>query len=180
MTTEPLEVKLARLTARLATLEAEAEIRRVMARYMQLCDWPGQPLGNEFRELFATDAVWEGIGPRYAGKYGRHEGRERIMAFFEGFTRAGQVPCQFNAHFLTSEAIEVDGAAAIGRWMLLQPSTSTRGEANFVAARLHIGFRLEAGRWRIAHFRTENLFSRVEPVAWDSRASEVAAVGASE
>lgn len=176
VSTETLEVKLTRLSARLAMLEAEAEIRRVMARYMQLCDWPGRPPGNEFRDLFTPEAVWEGVGPRYAGKYGCHQGRERIMAFFDSLSQ-GQPPFQFNAHFLTSEAIEVDGSAAIGRWMLLQPYTSTRGESNLVGARLHISFRLDAARWRIAHFRTESLFSRVELNAWDSGSPHPRAAG---
>lgn len=176
MITEASEAKLTRLSARLAILEAEGEIRRVMARYTHLCDWPGQPLGSEFRELFAPDAIWEGVGSRYAGKYGRHEGRERIMAFFEGLSH-GQPPFQFNAHFLTSESIEVEGSSAIGGWMLLQPYTSTRGESSFVGARLRIAFRLDSGRWRIAHFRTENLFSRAELSAWDSGGSHPRAAG---
>lgn len=179
MSAETTEAQLARLSARLATLEAEAQIRRVMARYMKLCDWPGQPLGSEFRELFTPEAVWEGVGSRYAGKYGRHEGRERIMAFFASLSQ-GQPPFQFNAHFLTSESIEVDGSSASGRWMLLQPYISTRGESNLVAARLHIAFRLDADRWRIAHFRTENLFSRVESAAWDSGSAQARASGGDE
>lgn len=172
---ENLEAKCARLDARLAILEAEAEIRRLMARYMSLCDCPAQAPAGKLDDLFCSDAVWEGVGPRYAGEYGRHEGRERIVAFFESFAQRG-ARFAFNAHFLTSESIEVDGSCAIGWWMLLQPCTYTDGESHLIGARLQITFRREAGRWRIAHFRTENLFGRIELGAWAAGGSHSRAI----
>jgi hypothetical protein len=65
-----------------------------------------------------------------------------------------------NAHFLSSEAIEVDGDHAIGRWMMLQTSTYVGGRSDCRSASLTIDLRIEEEVWRIAHFRTENLFSR--------------------
>ena len=61
---------IADLHRRVETLEAEAEIRRVQARYMFLCDtpFPGFPPAgdtgriDQIMELYAEDAVWEGVG----------------------------------------------------------------------------------------------------------------------
>ncbi|MNF18980.1 hypothetical protein D3C80_2234120 [compost metagenome] len=52
---------------------------------------------------------------------------------------------------------------------MLQTSTFNDGASHLNAARLVVRFAMEEGRWRIAHFQTENLFSR--PVTgWNSDA----------
>jgi hypothetical protein len=56
------------LSRRVETLEAEADIRRVQARYMFLCDTPCPEPGVEndaerierILDLYTEDAVWEG------------------------------------------------------------------------------------------------------------------------
>ena len=72
-----------------------------------------------------------------------------------------------NVHFLTSELIELSSAnSACGSWVMLQTSTFADGRSHLNAARLSVDFARAKGRWRMSHFRTENLFSR--PVdAWD-------------
>lgn len=167
MTMTPAELD--RLLARLSRLEAEGEIRRAMMRYMELCDHldATTPI-PELGELFTRDAIWAGKGQRYGSAFGGHAGRDAIVAMLDSYRRP--VPhFAMNAHFLTSETIAVDGDHATGCWMLLQTSTYADGRCDLRAARLEVGFRVEEGRWRIARFETENLFSR--PVdRWDDPA----------
>ena len=49
------------LLQRLATLEGESAVRRLMARYMDLCDVPRAAIHLcQLAQLFTEDAVWEG------------------------------------------------------------------------------------------------------------------------
>jgi hypothetical protein len=149
------------LQNRLARLEAEQAIRGCMNRYMVLCDQLGidSPL-DELMGLFAADAIWEGIGNKYAGTFGRLSGQPAIRQMFAKYMVE---PAHFalNVHFLTSELIRLEtGDAATGSWVMLQTSTFNSGESHLNAARLTVDFRCDAGIWRMTHFRTENLFSR--------------------
>ncbi|PTQ13251.1 polyketide cyclase [Sphingomonas oleivorans] len=157
------------LLARLERLEAESAIRGVMARYMELCDRldATTPM-DELGALFTRDALWAGKGARYGAAFGGHCGRDAIVAMLDRYR--GPVPYfAMNAHFLTSEVIRVEGDAAEGSWVMLQTSTYASGTSDLRAARLHVRFAVEEGRWRIARFETENLFSR--PVdRWDDPA----------
>jgi hypothetical protein len=72
-------------------LEAEADIRRVQARYMFLCDTPCPEAGVEndaqrverILELYTEDAVWEGVGAYYDNQFGRRVAlREHLEAFW--------------------------------------------------------------------------------------------------
>lgn len=163
------DTDLAAILARLTRLEAEGEIRRVMMRYMELCDHlnASTPM-DELGSLFATDAVWAGKGQRYGAAFGGHQGRDTIVAMLD--TYRGPVPhFAMNAHFMSSETIAVDGDSALGTWMMLQTSTYADGRSDLRSARLEVTFRVEDGQWRIARFETENLFSR--PVdRWDDPA----------
>jgi hypothetical protein len=142
---------------RLAILEAEAEIRRLAARYMALCDAPEpRTPGRPFADLFTADLVWEG-GGRSAAEFGRVEGRDKLLAWFDSMRDPPRYA--FNAHFLTSERISVDGdvQAADGGWLMLQLALRGDGAGEVRVARLSLRFRREDA-WRIAHFRTEALF----------------------
>lgn len=157
------------IMARLAALEAEASIRRVMTRYMELCDHlDEQTPMDELGDLFTHDAVWAGKGARYAEAFGGHEGRAAIVAMLDGYRRP-KPHFALNAHFLCSESIAVNGVQAQGSWMMLQTSTYASGASDLRSARLEVEFRFEDGMWRIARFTTENIFSR--PVSsWISHA----------
>ncbi|MHC5351161.1 nuclear transport factor 2 family protein [Metapseudomonas furukawaii] len=157
------------LEQRLRQLESEQAVRACMNRYMELCDAldARSPL-DELAGLFTLDAVWEGKGAKYARSFGGYRGREAIRAMFATYMTE---PAHFalNVHFLCSELIRVDGAEATGSWVMLQTSTFAGGASHLNAARLTVKFREEEGAWRMAHFQTENLFSR--PVdAWNSDA----------
>ncbi|SEQ62730.1 SnoaL-like domain-containing protein [Pseudomonas sp. NFACC02] len=157
------------LEQRLRRFEIEASARACMNRYMVLCDALDEhtPL-HELAGLFTLDAVWEGKGAKYAQSFGGYRGREAIAAMFAGYMKT---PAHFalNVHFLTSELIEVQDDAVLGSWVMLQTSTFASGASHLNAARLSVRFAEEDGQWRMAHFQTENLFSR--PVqAWNSDA----------
>ncbi|WP_339540924.1 nuclear transport factor 2 family protein [Pseudomonas sp. RA_5y_Pfl1_P24] len=157
------------LERRLRRFENEASARACMNRYMVLCDAldARTPL-HELAGLFTLDAVWEGKGAKYAQSFGGYRGREAIAAMFAGYMKT---PAHFalNVHFLTSELIEVQDDTVLGSWVMLQTSTFASGASHLNAARLNVRFAEEDGQWRMAHFQTENLFSR--PVeAWNSDA----------
>ncbi|TBU90286.1 nuclear transport factor 2 family protein [Phytopseudomonas dryadis] len=163
------QARIADLAARLERFETEHAVRACMNRYMALCDAldASTPL-DQLAGLFTTDAVWEGKGAKYAGAFGGYRGREAIGAMFATYMKT---PAHFalNVHFLTSELIEVTAQGALGSWVMLQTSTFASGASHLNAARLSVRFAEEDGQWRMAHFQTENLFSR--PVeAWNSEA----------
>jgi hypothetical protein len=157
------------LQSRLRSFEHQQAIRVCINRYMALCDQlDAQSPLDELAQLFCRDAVWEGKGAKYAESFGGYRGREAIRAMFATYMKT---PAHFalNVHFLTSEVIEVAGEEGLGRWVMLQTSTFADGASHLNAARLTVRFALEEGQWRMAHFQTENLFSR--PVtAWNSDA----------
>lgn len=163
----PDQKTIQQLEARLTRFESEAAIRACMNRYMVLCDAldAATPL-DELVGLFTVDAVWEGVGDKYRGTFGRIEGHAGLRAMFAKYMTE---PAHFalNVHFLTSELIEVYSAdTAKGHWVMLQTSTFASGASHLNAARLNVDFTRSKGRWRMSHFRTENLFSR--PVeAWN-------------
>ena len=145
---------------RLARLEAEADIRRLAARYMRLCDEPEpDEAGPDFATLFTEDAIWEGLGAKAGQEFNRVEGREALLSWFATLRVPGQHLHRFNIHFLTSESIEVDdgGLGAEGRWVMFQTTLLADGHAELRMARIVIHFRVEQGLWRIAHFTTRSL-----------------------
>lgn len=148
-----------RLADRVEALESQVAIRAVVARYFALCETLGPDTdGEDIGALFTRDAVWRGKGNRYATAFGEHHGRAAIV----GMICKHCDPPHFamNAHFFSGETIAVDGETAQGRWMMLQTSTYPTGASDLRSARLAIGFAREDGAWRIAHFETENIFSR--------------------
>lgn len=144
---------------RLARLEAECAVRQVAMRYFRLCDTLGPDTSmDELGAIFTADALWEGRG-RYRKAFGRHEGRDAVKAMLGRYAETGHFT--LNAHYLSSEAIVVDGdASAMGNWMLLQVSTYRDGRSDLRSAAIAIDFRFEDGAWRIARFVTEAIFAR--------------------
>lgn len=148
------------LQARIATLEAERAVRKTIARYMALCDVPSAACDGESLEaLFADDAIWEGIGPQYAQKFGRLHGRAEIVAMLQRYLPPTP-HFTTNVHFLTAETIEVVGSSAKGRWVMLQASGYVNDKAELISARLEVDFSpsRDGDQWLIQHFRTERLF----------------------
>lgn len=155
------------LLERVRVLEAEAEIRRLQARYMFLCDTPCPEYGvtsdaeriDLIMDLYTEDAIWEGVGDYYDGQFGHAEGAEAIRAHFSRFWSDAQDPTLvLNAHYLTSEQIRVDGEEAEGQWIHMQPWLYNDGTALLRSSRLNNTFRRTGSTWRITRTRTENVF----------------------
>ena len=156
---------------RLNALESEQQVRRCMNRYMTLCDSLGEGFElQKLTDLFSENAVWRGVGSRYAKTFGEYQGRENISDMFKKYTTA---PAHFamNAHFLCNELIDVQGDEATGGWMLIQPSTFSDGKSQLSCARLTVGFVRQEGNWLIEAFCTENIFSRAMKESWDNPAA---------
>ena len=147
------------LLQRLVTLEGESAVRRLMARYMDLCDVPRAVTHvSELARLFTVDAIWEGVGSVTAQTFGQHRGREAVAAFVGGYLPPSE-HFRLNLHYLTSESIVVDGGTAKGQWIMQQISTYADGRSELFGTRLNIDFRCVDGSWLIAHFRTQRLFN---------------------
>jgi ketosteroid isomerase-like protein len=158
----------AALVRRIEVLESEADIRRLQARYMFLCDTPCPEYGvkdNAQRieaivDLYTEDAVWEGVGEYYDKQFGRRVGKGQIREHFQAFWADQQDPeLILNVHYLTSEQIHVaqDGTEADGQWIHFQPWLFSDGTSLVRGSRLNNSFRKEGGVWRIARTRTENV-----------------------
>lgn len=169
--------ELTELRRRVEVLEAEAEIRRVQARYMFLCDTPCPEYGvtdddrriDLILDLYAEDAVWEGVGEYYDGQFGRAVGKDAIRAHFERFWGEKRDPALvLNAHYLTSEQIHVDGDRADGQWIHVQPWLYADGTGLLRSSRLNNAFRRQDGRWLITRTRTENVFIAPLPAGFAS------------
>ncbi|MCK8785947.1 nuclear transport factor 2 family protein [Roseomonas sp. NAR14] len=155
------------LAEEVRVLRAEAEIRRIQARYMFLCDTPCPEYGVENDEqrieaimaLYAEDAVWEGVGSYYDNQFGRMVGKAAIRRHFQGFWGQKRDPALLlNVHYLTSEQIHVRGDEADGQWVHCQPWIFGDGSSLLRSSRLNNLFRCVDGQWKIARTRTENVF----------------------
>jgi len=147
------------LLQRLETLEGESQVRRLMARYMDLCDVPRAATHvSQLAQLFSADAIWEGVGSQTAQTFGQHRGRDAVAAFVAGYLPPSE-HFRLNLHYLTSESIVVDGSTAQGQWIMQQICTYADGRSELFGTRLNIDFRCVDGVWLIAHFRTQRLFN---------------------
>ncbi len=162
---------LALILARLDKLEAQNSIRNCINRYMEICDALDANTDlNELMELFDRDSIWEGVGEKYAQSFGRFESWSAIHAMFKSYTQQ-QSHFVMNAHFVSSEQIDVQDNEANATWLMLQTSTFRDEHSHLNAAKLRVKFNQQIdGTWKIKHFQTENIFSR--PVShWHSQAA---------
>jgi len=160
------------LSDQVQAMQAEADIRRLQARYMHLCDTPCPEAGvdddgvriDRIVGLYTEDAVWEGVGAYYDNQFGRSVGHAGIRRHFEAFWGQKRDPALvLNVHYLTSEQIHVAGDTASGPWMHLQPWIFGDGSSLLRSSRLNNGFRRVDGVWKLSRTRTENVF--VAPLA---------------
>ena len=145
---------------RLEQLEATNAVRHSLNRYMEICDVLDANTDlNELMDLFTEDAIWEGIGKRYAKSFGQLKGKDMIHEMFRAYTQK-DAHFVMNAHFVNSEQIQIQGNQAFAKWMMLQTSSFQSGQSHLNAAKLSVDFKQQDGHWKISHFRTENIFSR--------------------
>lgn len=113
-TADAMRAELARLSARVATLEDIEAIKKLQARYAAVCDANYNPA--EMVQLFTPDGIWDG-----GETLGRVQGTDALYRHFESASR------QFwwAVHFMIAPSIEVEDseATASGRWYLLEPAT---------------------------------------------------------
>ena len=130
------------LEARITRLEDIEAIRRLKARYCEICDDDHNP--DLITTLFTEDGIWEGDG------IGRAEGHAEIRALFENFQRL----ISFSQHMVQNPIIDVNGDSATGRWYVFGTFTYYRNnQARWQAARYHEDYRKADGEWEIEHLR---------------------------
>lgn len=154
--------KITLILHRLESLENINAVRKCLTRYMTICDQlDSQSPLQELANLFTKNAIWEGVGEKYQKSLGRYIGRSAIHTMFQNYV-LGEPHFAMNAHFLTSENINIDetGVEANGTWLMLQTSTFHDGKAHLNSARLTIQFSKHEDQWLMSHFQTENIFSR--------------------
>ncbi|SMG56226.1 SnoaL-like domain-containing protein [Paraburkholderia susongensis] len=173
MENESLLKELQALKESVRELRAEADIRRIMARYMLLCDIPLPEQGldmagriSEIVGLFSKDACWEGVGVYYDNQFGASFGHEQIARHFERFFQPKDPAMIFNCHYLTCEQIHVHGDTADGQWVHFQPWIFDDGSSVLRSSRLNNMFRCVDEVWKIARYRSENLFAAPLPSNW--------------
>jgi ketosteroid isomerase-like protein len=161
------------LAAQVRELHAESQARRLLGRYMFLCDAPlpahrmsEQQRGAAIAALFADDAVWEGVGGAHGAQFGRKVGPAAIAEHMTAFFGVQDPRLVFNTHYLCTECLVASTDAAEGTWVQFQPWIYDDGTSVLRSSRLQVRFRNTAAGWRIAHYRTENLFVAELPVDW--------------
>lgn len=173
MDLELLNKEFASIKAELRVLRAESDIRRIMARYMLLCDVPlpehgldGQGRLREIVNLFSADARWEGVGSYYDNQFGASVGHEQLYEHFERFFKPSSPQMILNCHYLTCEQIHVRGEEAEGQWVHFQPWIFDDGSSVLRSSRLNNAFRCVDGVWKMSRYRTENVFIAPLPNGW--------------
>ncbi|PWB15959.1 polyketide cyclase [Acinetobacter sp. AM] len=164
------KVNLVKILSRLEQLEAHNAIRNCLNRYMEICDELSPKTNlDELMELFDAECIWEGIGEKYAKSFGRYDSWQAIYNMFKSYTQT-ESHFVMNAHFVSSEQIEVQQQYATATWLMLQTSTFRDGRSHLNSAKLKVKFAQQTdGSWKIKHFQTQNIFSR--PVTnWQSDA----------
>lgn len=180
---DPVETRLALIEAELKKLRSENDIRRVLNRYMFLCDVPLPEFdmdengrADAIAALFTDDAIWEGVGGAHGQQFGQHKGPGEIRSHFARFYAATEPRQIFNTHYVCSEQITLISDGAQGQWVQFQPWIFNDGSSLFRSSRLHVLFRETDKGWKIARYRTENLFIADLPNEWTSTHIEKSAL----
>jgi hypothetical protein len=148
------------LARRVARLEAEREISRVLYHYVWLADEVKD--ADRISACFTKDAVWEGVGDfdEYLS-----EGRDQIRDLFRDVPN--QLP--FTAHWVTNEVIDLanDGEHAHGQWHILEAANLRDNCAQvWMVAWYENDFRRVNGKWLISHLRLVHTFVAPYEEGW--------------
>jgi hypothetical protein len=173
VTVDDIRRDLTALATEVGVLRAEASARRLLGRYMFLCDAPLPQYGmsesqraEAIAELFDEDAIWEGVGGAHGAQFGRKVGPEAIAEHMSAFFGVENPRLVFNTHYLSTECLVATPTTAEGTWVQFQPWIYEDGTSLLRSSRLHVQFRDTESGWRIAHYRTESLFIADLPDAW--------------
>ena len=137
---------LAELQERITRLEDIEAIKRLKARYCEICDHENYD-ADAMASLFTEDGVWDGEG------VGKAEGREAIRELFAGIAKVTGGA----QHIVANPLIEVDGDRAHGVWYLIAAVTQSDGTtaSNWpgAAARYHEDYVKQDGEWKFRRVR---------------------------
>lgn len=168
-----LAASIEQLQREVADLRAEAEARRLLGRYMFLCDSPlpegemtPEARATMIGDLFTQDAIWEGVGGAHGAQFGQHIGPAQIAAHMTRFYAARDPRQIFNTHYVCSEQVRATEEGAEGQWVQFQPWIYDDGTSLIRSSRLHVFFRPTEQGWKISRYRTENLFIADLPRNW--------------
>lgn len=157
------------LEKRIQVLEDLEAIKKLKARYAQLCDdkyhagvVKGKEdlelIANEIAKLFTEDAVWDG-----GKEFGICKGRKEI---YEHFRQAG---LKFAVHYFVMPHITVEGNKARGRWYLWQAATMRDDTPVWQAAFEDDEYVKINGRWLQNYMKLTILFLTPYDQGWVKR-----------
>jgi hypothetical protein len=148
-------MEISELAKRITILEDIEAIKKLKARYCEICDDDHNP--DRIVTIFAPDGIWEGAG------VGEHRGHDAIRKLFQGF----QERISFSQHNVMNPNIEVDGNRAKGTWYFLGPFTMRKGNrAMWLAARYEDDYVKIDGEWKIQHLRAIGRMSAPYETGW--------------
>ncbi len=132
----------ATLEQRITRLEDIEAIRKLKARYCEICDDAHNP--DKVTTLFAPDGIWE------SADFGKAVGHQEIRALFRQF----QKTFSFSQHNIMNPIIDVDGNRATGIWYIMGPWTyAETNEEKWLALRYDDDYVKVDGEWKYAHLR---------------------------
>jgi hypothetical protein len=130
------------LEERITVLEDIEAIKRLKARYCDVCDTGYDP--DRITALFTEEGTWEG------GEFGTATGHAALRKMFEGLHKA----VSFAQHNAMNPVIEVTGDRAKGAWYLFCPYTSrANNRAGWIAGRYDDDYVKVNGEWKYQHLR---------------------------
>jgi hypothetical protein len=130
------------LEERITVLEDIEAIKRLKARYCDVCDTGYDP--DRIAALFTEDGTWEG------GEFGTATGHAALRKMFEGLHKA----VSFAQHNAMNPIIEVTGDRAKGAWYLFCPySSRANNRAGWIAGRYDDDYVKVNGEWKYQHLR---------------------------
>ncbi|MDB5107580.1 MAG: hypothetical protein JWM69_521 [Candidatus Binatus sp.] len=148
-------MEISELAKRITILEDIEAIKKLKARYCEICDDDHNP--DRIVTIFAPDGIWEGAG------VGEHRGHDAILKLFQRF----QERISFSQHNVMNPNIEVDGNRAKGTWYFLGPFTMRKGNrAMWLAARYEDDYVKIDGEWKIQHLRAIGRMSAPYETGW--------------
>ncbi len=134
------------------------EIRALKYRYLRALDlkrW------DEFGETLAEDATGD-YGSPSGGRPLRFSGRAEIVEYMRSALDADII----TVHVCSHPEIEVDGETATGSWCLEDTViVPEHGVLIRGAAYYRDRYRIEQGRWRIAHTGYERIYEATMPLS---------------
>lgn len=168
-----IEEAVSQLQRQVRELKAEADCRRVLARYMFVCDVPyplyEKTLDERLAEIgacFTEDAIWEGVGGAHANQFGRKVGRQAIVDHMRNFYGEVQATMVYNTHYVSMGQLYYSDDGVEGIWPQIQPWIYEDGSSLLRSSRVRVNFRETDDGWKMSHYRTESLFIADLPANW--------------